>query len=127
MPLPYLEKLHKEKGIPRETLERHWGRAKQLAATQGHAEDFGYVTKIFQNLAQVQAQSSVNHPYLAKVIAANPDKQPNHLLGLWGQAKDAARASGLTPETHRKRFWPKTMEEFTRLYQATYGRDGKGK
>lgn len=52
MPTPYIEKLAKEgKGTVKE-LESKWNKAKKIAADEGHAEEYDYITGVFQRMVK---------------------------------------------------------------------------
>lgn len=50
MPQAYVKKLAKKKGISIAKAEDHWVKAKELAAEQGHKEDYDYITGIFKKM-----------------------------------------------------------------------------
>lgn len=53
MPNAYINKLVKQGKGSKAKLEKKWEDAKAAAAAQGHAEDYGYITSIFQKMAHV--------------------------------------------------------------------------
>ena len=50
MPTPYIEKLSKEGKGSVESLEKKWDEAKAQAKKEGKADNYAYITSIFQNM-----------------------------------------------------------------------------
>ncbi len=50
MPTAYVRKLAKKHGVSTATSESKWSKAKAAAEKQGHGDDYGYVTSIYQNM-----------------------------------------------------------------------------
>lgn len=50
MPTPYIEKLSKEGKGSVESLEKKWDEAKSKAKEEGKADNYAYITSIFQNM-----------------------------------------------------------------------------
>lgn len=65
MPSEYVKKLATKKGVSAKEAERKWDKAKKLAADEGHAEDFAYITGIFKRM--MGETSSVLEQTLARL------------------------------------------------------------
>lgn len=50
MPAPYLTKLAKKHGVPLETVEEKWGKAKDLADDAGQGKNYAYITGIMNRM-----------------------------------------------------------------------------
>ncbi len=50
MPTPYIKKIAKSKGMPISKVEKVWEDAKEAAKSEGKADNYGYVTSIFQSM-----------------------------------------------------------------------------
>ena len=50
MPTAYLKKVSKKKGISIDRAEELWDKAKKLAASQGHEDEYDYITGIFKKM-----------------------------------------------------------------------------
>ena len=65
MPSEYVDELAKQKGMSATEAERLWDKAKRLAAKEGHADDFAYITGIFKRM--MGESSSVLEQVLARL------------------------------------------------------------
>jgi len=54
MPSAYVKKIAAKKNISIDRAETLWSKAKTLAADQGHAEEFDYITGIFKRMVGEQ-------------------------------------------------------------------------
>jgi len=72
MPSPYVAQLAKEKGIPIRTAEDRWDAAKKASESQGHKDDFDYITAVFQKMmGESVLDSKINKYILLKYKLEN--------------------------------------------------------
>jgi hypothetical protein len=62
MPVPYLKKLADKHGVSLGVAEKRWEKAKTLAAEQGHADNYAYITGIAKKMF------NEDYPGIAKLI-----------------------------------------------------------
>lgn len=96
MPVPYLKKLAEEGHGTITELERKWDDAKAQAAKSGQAENFAYVTTIFQRLAKIN-EASID--FSAQTAGLADEMTPGHPVTLGaGQLLKAYSPQGpITP------------------------------
>lgn len=84
MPTAYIKKLAAEGHGSVAELEKKWEAAKSVASKEGHAEDYAYVTSIFQRLSKVKASVQIEAASRLKGYAPQPNTsfgQPSMLHG----------------------------------------------
>jgi hypothetical protein len=60
MPTPELKKIHKEKNIPMDTLEKYWAQAKAIAFSKS-PDNWGLVQSIFLNKVKAHNESFMGY------------------------------------------------------------------
>lgn len=68
MPSHYVSKLAKQKDMTTAEAERRWNKAKGIAAKEGKAEDYGYITGIFQKMMGVSEMKAFKFKTLAECL-----------------------------------------------------------
>ena len=70
MPIAYIEKISKDKNIPVKTLEGFWDEAKASAAKSDHAENYAYITGIFNNMIKKKKSISKEDVDISPIYAS---------------------------------------------------------
>lgn len=71
MPTPYLKKLSEQKNIPLSKLEHNWEKAKEIAANEGHAQDWPYIVGILKRMIKASMEATSSSDVSAKEVPSS--------------------------------------------------------